>query len=216
MPVNNSIQALFLGVLQGITEFLPISSSAHLILLPWLMGWEAMGLTFDVVVHGGTLLALVIYFRKDWKELGEQFLRFLKRPSVPPPIGAPGRARGGHAAGHSGWSFVSRRHRGSPADPWSYGAHSFPVRSFPGVGGLSGIPIARPGEYPSSGWPDSRPGPGSGTDPRDQSLWCDHHRDSDTGAEQGRRCPIFLFDGDAGDRLGHNFSSLSIVVVSEQ
>ena len=90
MPVNNSIQALFLGVLQGITEFLPISSSAHLILLPWLMGWEAMGLTFDVVVHGGTLLALVIYFRKDWKELGEQFLRFLKRPSVPPQSGLLG------------------------------------------------------------------------------------------------------------------------------
>ncbi len=83
MPVNDSIQALFLGVLQGITEFLPISSSAHLILLPWLVGWETMGLTFDVVVHGGTLLALMIYFREHWQEVVRQFLIFLRRPSVP-------------------------------------------------------------------------------------------------------------------------------------
>ena len=90
MPMNDTIQALFLGVLQGITEFLPISSSAHLILLPWLVGWEAMGLTFDVVVHGGTLLALMIYFREHWKEVGRQFLSFLMRPSVPPQSGLLG------------------------------------------------------------------------------------------------------------------------------
>ncbi|MCH7803006.1 MAG: undecaprenyl-diphosphatase UppP [Acidobacteria bacterium] len=90
MPTNASIQALFLGILQGITEFLPISSSAHLILLPWLAGWEAMGLTFDVVVHGGTLLALVIYFRQQWKEIGKQCLRFLMNPSVPPQSGLLG------------------------------------------------------------------------------------------------------------------------------
>ena len=90
MPMNDSIQALFLGILQGITEFLPISSSAHLILLPWLAGWEALGLTFDVAVHGGTLLALVIYFHKDWKGIGKQLLRFLMSPSVAPPSGLLG------------------------------------------------------------------------------------------------------------------------------
>ncbi len=88
--MNDSIQALFLGILQGITEFLPISSSAHLILLPWLAGWEAMGLTFDVVVHGGTLLALVIYFRQQWKEIGKQFLRVLMRQSAPSESGLLG------------------------------------------------------------------------------------------------------------------------------
>ncbi len=88
--MNESIQALFLGILQGITEFLPISSSAHLILLPWLAGWEALGLTFDVVVHGGTLLALIIYFRQQWKDVGKQFLRFLMSPSVAPPSGLLG------------------------------------------------------------------------------------------------------------------------------
>ncbi len=88
--MNDSIQALFLGVLQGITEFLPISSSAHLILLPWLVGWKAMGLTFDVVVHGGTVLALVIYFREYWKDIGRQCLRFLMKPSVAPQSGLLG------------------------------------------------------------------------------------------------------------------------------
>ena len=88
--MSDSIQALFLGILQGITEFLPISSSAHLILLPWLAGWEAMGLTFDVVVHGGTLLALVIYFRQQWKDIGKQCLRVLMRKSPPSESGLLG------------------------------------------------------------------------------------------------------------------------------
>jgi len=88
--MNDSMQALFLGILQGITEFLPISSSAHLILLPRLLGWEALGLTFDVLLHGGTLLALVIYFRQQWKELGKQFLRFMMNPSVAPQSGLLG------------------------------------------------------------------------------------------------------------------------------
>lgn len=57
------IQALSLALLQGLTEFLPISSTAHLILLPVLLGWEDQGLAFDVAVHIGTLLAVLIYYR---------------------------------------------------------------------------------------------------------------------------------------------------------
>ncbi|MBQ0723898.1 MAG: undecaprenyl-diphosphate phosphatase [Cycloclasticus sp.] len=56
---------LGLGLLQGITEFLPISSSAHLILLPLLLDWTDQGLAFDVAVHVGTLLAIISYLRKD-------------------------------------------------------------------------------------------------------------------------------------------------------
>lgn len=67
MVTSDFWQALFLGALQGLTEFLPISSSAHLLILPWLFEWEAMGILFDVVLHGGTLLAILIYFRKEWK-----------------------------------------------------------------------------------------------------------------------------------------------------
>lgn len=58
-------QAVALALLQGLTEFLPISSSAHLILLPVVTGWEDQGLAFDVAVHVGTLTAVVAYYRKD-------------------------------------------------------------------------------------------------------------------------------------------------------
>ena len=59
-------QAVVLGVVQGLGEFLPISSSAHLILVPWFFGWQDPGLTFDVALHFGTLIAVVAYFGKDW------------------------------------------------------------------------------------------------------------------------------------------------------
>ncbi len=59
-------QSIVLGIVQGISEFLPISSSAHLILIPWFFKWEDPGLTFDVFLHLGTLLAMLIYFARDW------------------------------------------------------------------------------------------------------------------------------------------------------
>ncbi|HJU65856.1 MAG TPA: undecaprenyl-diphosphatase UppP [Gemmatimonadaceae bacterium] len=59
-------QALVLGVLQGLAEFLPISSSAHLALAPWVFGWPAPGLAFDVSLHVGTLLAVLVYFGREW------------------------------------------------------------------------------------------------------------------------------------------------------
>jgi len=59
------LQALFLGLLQGLTEFLPISSSAHLILVPAFFDWVDQGVAFDLAVHVGTLLAVVLYFRAD-------------------------------------------------------------------------------------------------------------------------------------------------------
>lgn len=59
------IQAIVLGVTQGLTEFLPISSSGHLILVPSLFGWERFGLGFDVVLHAATLAATILYFRRD-------------------------------------------------------------------------------------------------------------------------------------------------------
>ena len=62
-------QALFLGVLQGLAEFLPISSSAHLTLAPWLLHWPDPGLGFDVALHLGTLVAVLWYFRAEWAAL---------------------------------------------------------------------------------------------------------------------------------------------------
>lgn len=61
----DTIEVIILAIIQGITEFLPISSSAHLILPSAVLGWEDQGLLFDVAVHVGTLLAVMIYFRQD-------------------------------------------------------------------------------------------------------------------------------------------------------
>ena len=63
------IQSIILGVVQGLTEFLPVSSSAHLNLFPWVFNWDPMPDSFDVALHIGTLLAIVIFFFKDWINL---------------------------------------------------------------------------------------------------------------------------------------------------
>src|ERR1700675_3751750 len=62
-------QAIILAVVQGLTEFLPVSSSAHLILIPKLLGWPDYGLAFDVALHFGTLLAVLLYFLREWIQL---------------------------------------------------------------------------------------------------------------------------------------------------
>ena len=61
-----TIHAIILGIVQGLTEFLPISSSAHLNVFPWIFNWEMLSEGMDVALHIGTLLALVIFFFKDW------------------------------------------------------------------------------------------------------------------------------------------------------
>jgi undecaprenyl-diphosphatase len=59
-------QAIIYGIVQGIGEFLPISSTAHLVLLPWLFGWQDPGVAFDVALHLGTAAAVILFFMKDW------------------------------------------------------------------------------------------------------------------------------------------------------
>jgi undecaprenyl-diphosphatase len=73
-------QAIVLAVIQGITEFLPISSSAHLALAPWLFGWKDQGLTFDIALHVGTLAAVLIYFFRDWMQVTAQGFGVSYRP----------------------------------------------------------------------------------------------------------------------------------------
>lgn len=78
------IQSIILGIVQGLTEFLPISSSGHLNLFPWVLGWDAMPESFDVALHIGTLLAIVIYFWKEWMNLivGGYKQTIKKKPSI--------------------------------------------------------------------------------------------------------------------------------------
>jgi len=64
-----TLQIVILAIVQGITEFLPVSSSGHLVLVPYLYGWADQGLAFDVAVHFGSLAAVCIFFRKDIGEL---------------------------------------------------------------------------------------------------------------------------------------------------
>jgi undecaprenyl-diphosphatase len=63
------LHPLILGIVQGLTEFLPVSSSAHLIIVPWLLNWQDPGLAFDVALHIGTLLALLIFYWRQWLEM---------------------------------------------------------------------------------------------------------------------------------------------------
>lgn len=76
------IQILALAVLQGITEFLPVSSSAHLILLPILARWEDQGLAFDVAVHVGTLSAVVFYFRQTLNRITRDWFSSIQQKSM--------------------------------------------------------------------------------------------------------------------------------------
>ena len=75
---------IWLALIQGLTEFLPVSSSAHLILVPSLLGWEDQGLAFDVAVHLGTLIAVVAYFRRDIVTLFFAWIGSLKPQGMTP------------------------------------------------------------------------------------------------------------------------------------
>ena len=63
------LQVIVLAIVQGLTEFLPISSTAHLYLTSWLFGWQLEGLDFDIALHLGTLLAVLLYFARDWVQI---------------------------------------------------------------------------------------------------------------------------------------------------
>jgi undecaprenyl-diphosphatase len=75
-------EALVLGVLQGLAEFLPISSSAHLALAPWVFGWRDPGLAFDVALHVGTLVAVLWYFNQEWRRLAVAAVQVAKTRRV--------------------------------------------------------------------------------------------------------------------------------------
>ena len=79
------LQAFVLGIIQGLTEFLPVSSSAHLSLAPWLFGWEDPGLAFDVALHVGTLVAVLWFFRDAWYGLARSGMQILRARRIETP-----------------------------------------------------------------------------------------------------------------------------------
>jgi undecaprenyl-diphosphatase len=83
--MDQLLQALVMGIVQGLTEFLPISSSGHHILVPYLLGWDdafVESLAFSVVLHAGTLAALLVYFRADWLRMIPAFFASIRDRSV--------------------------------------------------------------------------------------------------------------------------------------
>ncbi len=76
------LEAVILGMIQGLTEFLPVSSSAHLLMVPWIMGWAEPPFVFDTSLHIGTLIALFIYFRQDIANLVKGFLNIVKSRDI--------------------------------------------------------------------------------------------------------------------------------------
>lgn len=79
------IQAIILGIAQGLTEFIPVSSSAHLALIPWFMGWGPSGLLFDTMLHWGTLLAVTLVFWRDFLALIGAWFNSIRRRSLADP-----------------------------------------------------------------------------------------------------------------------------------
>jgi undecaprenyl-diphosphatase len=84
----DSLQVIVLALVQGLTEFLPVSSSAHLILVSALLDWPDQGLAFDIAVHLGTLVAVLVYFRRDIIEI--RFKKFLQIAFATIPVGMVG------------------------------------------------------------------------------------------------------------------------------
>ncbi len=81
------LQAILLGILQGATEFIPVSSSGHLVIVPWLLGWPEPGLAFDAIVHWGTVLAVLAVFWHDVYRLLLAGLKSLRTRSLADPDG---------------------------------------------------------------------------------------------------------------------------------
>src|SRR5512134_3072796 len=79
-------QAVWLGIVQGLGEFLPISSSGHLIVFPWLLGWPVQSLAFDVALHLGTLVAVLAAFAGDWWRLFGGAAAGLRERRVTPEV----------------------------------------------------------------------------------------------------------------------------------
>lgn len=87
----NLYEAAVLALVQGFTEFLPISSSGHTILASWLFGWDAPSLNFEIATHLGTMAAVIVYFRRDWITIGRQLFiggSVLLQGEIGPEIGA--------------------------------------------------------------------------------------------------------------------------------
>lgn len=102
------IQALILGIVQGATEFIPVSSSGHLVIVPWLFGWEPSPLLFDTILHWGTLTAIIIVFWRDFLDIFKATMSSIFNRSLADP-NAPGLVYcHRHDSGRVFWALFQR------------------------------------------------------------------------------------------------------------
>ena len=200
---ESTLEAIVLGLVQGLTEFLPISSSGHLRIVPALLGWDDPGAGFTAVIQLGTMAAVLIYFRADLWRIAVAWLRELRVPIPPAPARRPS------WAGSS--SSARSRSRSS--------ASSSATRSSPGARSLyligsalilfSFVMVARRAGRHRSGEPDRderprralhRHGPGAGPDPRRLALGGDDLRRPVPRLRPGRRRPLLVPALGAGGR----------------
>lgn len=80
------IRAIILGIVQGATEFIPVSSSGHLVIIPWLLGWPHSSLLFDAIVHWGTLVAILLFFWRDFWEMFVAGIQSIFKLSLADPM----------------------------------------------------------------------------------------------------------------------------------
>ena len=187
------LQVIVLAIVQGLTEFLPISSSGHLVLVPHMAGWTDQGLAFDVAVHFGSLLAVAVYFRSDlltlvhggWQVAGG-------RVESPESRMAP-RYCARHDSGSRGRPPFCRLDRDQSAQPGGGDRYARRLRRVDGRGRSlrAQATLDRRCAHPRCGshWF----GPGAGTHPGNVALRCDDHRRSDAGFGQARCRRAFRF-----------------------
>ena len=191
-------QAIILGITQGLTEFAPISSSGHLILVPWLFGWSIVedaefNKTFDVALHLGTLVGAVLYFRRDlWRYL-IAWLGSIARRSVRTRGRAPGLGAGDrHHPGSDRRRGVRGRHSGPARRSGAHRGHARGVRGRPLRGRQAGAgqTVLRHALHAR------RPRPRGGTSPRPPArglpIRRHHHGRPADGHRSGVRGPILL------------------------
>ncbi len=204
------LQGAFLGLLQGLTEFLPISSSAHLIVIPWMMGWSPLGLRFDVMLHLGTLLAVLMFFRRDWWRLirhyAAPFLGGPRQPAEPLSVALLVGTLPCILVGHFFFPVIEEFLRGPLVAATAlavFGLILFWADRRSGKDrSLEGIRWRGRLAY--------RDRSDAGIHTRGQSLRGDGHCSSPAGPEAPRSCTVFLPAFRSSDRSGRGLAALLI------
>ena len=197
-------QAVVLGIVQGVTEFLPVSSSGHLVIVQQLLGITEHALTFDVMVHAGSLLAIVVALRSELALMVKGFLGLFR--AVPDPEAARGR----RLLWQTAVATVPLAAAGllfRDAVDQAFSSALVPVVLLFATGALAlcrrGAPARRRGKHGLVPRHLDGSGPGAGGAARIVPLGRHHERGHDERPQPDSRGPVFVPDGHSRHRRGH-------------